>query len=654
MTTAERAEVYDLAAMNQSVGVFVVVVMALGACSSGTSGQPAESSVPGASVVPDRTDPTAGSEPGSDLAGLSIDVSDLAPTADEAAAVRLQEQLQEDFIAELAVNGVVLDIADLRSFTNDALDRIERDIRAEFVTDETADAVEESATGGLAANPNEGPRPIGFRNPATTPTIPNDDQQGGNNAVMLILGVIVNGLSFQHTGPGDFGPRTTNLGANVITVTKAGTKVTITFKAVADDLTSSPRKRLELEFRSTIDVCPDEAGEIGIEFDTRVAYSADIPGKGTASGEFQLAGSGTAAVGDDAKVNATSIDFKAARARRTTADGKVQPGASFLELQVTGADMIGNTVGSAEVPRASTGATEADVAKMLTDVGDAMTWFVGFLLVKTNDGWMKGECIQLEIDMPKSVGPGSQTPAEATVEHRYEDRVLELPIAAQLKAGEVSIEPAEATGDPAMFTYRAPSEANKVATIDFTVTSKRGADLESVDVQTTPGSVEVAFSGTIAYSVQGFAISGAVTIPPIILIEYSGDDPELAGKWVGDGAIEVALTSDIPGCGTATGSQSGGRVTIVATPSGQGGKTVLSLFSEEMEGGQASMSCGAAGAILEGGGISIGAGLINLGDVVIPTEPGTYPFEASGLAAGLVDYEVKGEAVVTEPAGFPG
>ncbi len=622
--------------MQRIVSILVVFGMVVAGCSGGASDAP------------------AGSSGGEDSDTVSLDLSGQPPRSGEEAAAALEASLQEAFIAELAKNGVTLSADDLQARVDLVVTAIEEELalaQAEIaeITGASVPSAEASAPTAMSVLLLAPPQGAAISSLARA-----DDQDvaTGLHQVSVFVGLLSGGLvGLHHDGPGDYGPKTIDLGKNPflngpasMTVTKQGSKITLLINVF---LGPKPPEDtgIRFEWKVVIDACPDDAGKASVEFTTLTEYVYEKDGK-RISGEIRMDGTGAAEVGDDATIVGRDLELTGSRATRTTQDGKIQPGASFVEL----------TVGAGREPqgRFSSEATLQEAEALGSNMQYTIDTTFNLLLALMQDGWSKGQCVELEIEMPNSVGIGSETTAKVKVNHRYEERVLQLPVTGEVTVGGESIDPAEATGDPAEFTYTAPDKANETATLTFEVTSKRGADKKTVEVTTESMAVDVAFSGTISYSMTGFSLNGVVTIPRVTLLEYGGDDPELKGKWTGEGAVEISLTSQIEGCGTATGTQQGGQVTVVGTPHDEGGTLMLSLFAEDMEGGEATMSCGTGSAIVAGGGISIGAGLINLGKVVIPAEPGTYPFESTGVAAGMVQYEVKGEAVVTESQDFPG
>ncbi len=592
---------------------------------------------------------------------VSLDLSGHTPLPGEEAAGRLEASLQEAFVAELAKSGVTLSVEELAARVNSFVTAMEEELaRAEVemagITGAGAPAAEASAEGATGVLLLAPPRGVGASSRSALSTESAEDTTTTIHKASLLVGLLSGWMvGLTHVGPGDVGPATIDLSGNPflnapasLVYTKQGSKATLLFKA---SLGAEPPSNvgIRMEWRVVVEFCPDDAGEAPVEFSSLTEYLFNKDGE-TVSGELRMDGTGLVTVGDDANVSDVDLDLKGSRATRTARDGTIQPGATFAEVTM----QLGSAGSDAALGRLSSGATQADVEALAENMGDTVKVFLFMVVAMMQQGWSKGQCIELKPEMPATVGLGSQTPADVTVHHRYEEKTLELPITATLTAGAVSIDPEEATGDPATFTYTAPSESNQTATITFEIRSKRGADRKTVDVTTESQAVDVAFSGTIDYSIQGISLHGVVTIPRVTLLEYGGNDPELKGTWIGTGPVEITLTSQIPGCGTATGTQQGGQVTVIATPHDEDGTLMLSLFAEDMEGGDATMSCGSGGATVAGMGISIGAGLINLGKVDIPAMPGTYPFESSGVAAGMVQYEVKGVAVVTESESFPG
>ncbi len=628
-------------------GLLVFAAVAVSACSGGSGGSGTDGS-------------QATQSPPSSPGQLVPDASGLTLSPDDGAGLRLQQHVEAAFVDALAAHGVTLDEAVLRQSGSASIAEAEErraDVEAQVsAIFDSADAGDAEQGADVTIAGFASPAAVTHARPVAPMPVAQPPSQEGVDGALKIVGIFMT-LLVRHDGPGDSGPTDIALSEGFkMSREQRGSRITVTAKLdpVAGMPAGSPRASYEI--RISYNACPDEAGESGFEMFMRFDLSMDVPGKGVVSSELEFTATGAAIVGDDAKIAEMVTDIDASQATRTTASDGTQSDASYIEgaWSIDDRSFSGNgsTVDSMTVGRASSTATSDDYAAMAQRASDFATWFTGLALLTAQEGWSKGQCIELIVDMPSSVAPSSRTDAEATVEHRYEERVLQLPITAEVTAGGDTIDPPEATGDPATFTYVAPAAPGE-ATLTFEARSKRGVDQKTVVVKIEAGAIDLTLTGTISYRMPGeVQIGGTVTIGKLFMGQYSGDDPDLVGKWVGEGGVEIALSAQIPGCGLATGTQTGGRVTIVGTPQDLDGQPALALFSEEMEGGIATMTCGAAGAMLDGGGISIGAGLVNLGNVVIPLAPGTYPFEKSGVAAG-VDFEVAGQAVVEESADFP-
>ena len=79
----------------------------------------------------------------------------------------------------------------------------------------------------------------------------------------------------------------------------------------------------------------------------------------------------------------------------------------------------------------------------------------------------------IEGGSPRAVDPDSETTFTVKVKHLIEDRELELPVTAKLSAGEENVRPSgERVPAPASFTYNAPDEEDKSATVHIELRSK--------------------------------------------------------------------------------------------------------------------------------------------------------------------------------------
>jgi hypothetical protein len=210
---------------------------------------------------------------------------------------------------------------------------------------------------------------------------------------------------------------------------------------------------------------------------------------------------------------------------------------------------------SGRVVRSSSQATAADMQDTFQQMLDGAVDAVQTAVDRARDHWQHGQCVQLQVDAPKTVKPSSTSTISVAVSH-VDEGPLALPVSGTLVSGGESLDPSSDDGPSAEFRYTAPDEAGETATLQFEVRSRRGADQKSVGVQVTkPALVASTVSGQIS-------ISGTVS---------DIDAPfTLEGEFQGGSATLVfSPTSDQGGTMSYSGGGSG------VTVSGDGSYTLV-------------------------------------------------------------------------------
>ena len=123
--------------------------------------------------------------------------------------------------------------------------------------------------------------------------------------------------------------------------------------------------------------------------------------------------------------------------------------------------------------------------------------FLGFMAASRH--WENGYCVAVQVPEmgageEKTVQVNSETPFTAKVRHKFENAELRVPVIATLADGQVSVSPSGSkVPAPAAFTYKAPDQNGRTATVNLETRSKRGI-----------GKLDVKFkTGRQGYKVDG-------------------------------------------------------------------------------------------------------------------------------------------------------
>lgn len=289
------------------------------------------------------------------------------------------------------------------------------------------------------------------------------------------------------------------------------------------------------------DVCPDADGHVASEFHVTASAVGDVSGAGTASSEITFDGTAVTTVDDSAEIASVKVETTLSRGARTRrATTEANPAGSYLEVRMgmrtKGAGLDSWEIESARAERASSGVVEADVRELMNaKVLGAVYGTVTLTIERARNKWQHGACVKLTVEAPSKVEPGSEHPVTAGVRHVLEGTELELPVTAEVIAGGESIDPSEAQGKPARFTYTAPDEDGAEVKVRFEVRSRRGADEKTVPIEVT------------------------------------------GGAWIAEGGGEqITITGrieDLAAPFTLQGAFQGGSATLSYTPAGEGGGT---------------------------------------------------------------------------------
>jgi hypothetical protein len=310
-----------------------------------------------------------------------------------------------------------------------------------------------------------------------------------------------------------------------VNFTKSGSKLmadvemTLTAGKEGSQLVETAKGKYDVE------LCPDAQGHAKVNFDLNMDARGSGEGK-SAGMQFSIQGSGKGIVNDEAVLAGMDMDITSGLSHQTsTAETGGQIKGEFAEVRTS--YTIGNPNDpskagisnfSSKTTRASSAATQATVdaaAKLGILLGNM---FSAFSLSSAEKDWQNGYCLEILVDGAQDsnqLRPGDSRAFTARVHHKFEGADIKAPIIGAL-SGERSLKPLEKTDSPVDYTYEAPPEKDKEATVKLETKSKRGGakyDLSFKIVEqsyTVSGkSGDLSFTGVICDPYRPFTINGA-------------------------------------------------------------------------------------------------------------------------------------------------
>ncbi len=274
----------------------------------------------------------------------------------------------------------------------------------------------------------------------------------------------------------------------------------------------------KLKTAVTVAPCPDPKGQ----FTSKTTMTASITSGGGSTGsnltiEMEIKGQ----VDDDADLVSYDVDTRTQSAKFENSKGQYAD-------QTVGWTVTGNDQGNYRGKVNRTGGAVTD--QFVTDQG-RWSMFTAMMMQKkavdaAKNGWQSGRCVTLEptTDPSKRKGlkPSTSVSISAAPRSKIDGGPVGGTVTAQLN-GDTSVDPVgtKVKAD-AKFTYVAPAEKDKSATVALEARSKRGVAKADVVFDTKNSAYEI--SGTIASVPAGIKVTGKtcdVTKP--FTAETSGD-----------------------------------------------------------------------------------------------------------------------------------
>lgn len=264
-------------------------------------------------------------------------------------------------------------------------------------------------------------------------------------------------------------------------------------------LTYPPGATLEETIRGTIKVkvCPDPAGIV----QGSLSIVASSAFGSSASGETKIISTISGQVNDEAELTGYTNQISAStRMIGTSPNGNLTGLYGEVQMEFTfdmnsGERSIAQTRGG-EMRRSSK-MPDSMMNAFTEKAVDYILWLDIDVMREAEKLWRNGYCVEVVVLEPPGgskggVAPGSENPVTADVRHRRGGGEVKAPIEARLTYGEVSVAPdGQRVPSPAAFTYTAPPEIDKGATVDLRTISKRGIGSGEAHFDTYPPDYQI-------------------------------------------------------------------------------------------------------------------------------------------------------------------
>ena len=315
----------------------------------------------------------------------------------------------------------------------------------------------------------------------------------------------------------------------------------------------------------SMELCPDAQGNVPLLFTFKATVGE--PGAGEQVGVVSQA---TGHVNDEGKLDSydNTSTFQGAR-QRTPPPGMDPRFANiFFEFQERSTQYTSNN----NPPTYNGNYTRESVAldyDFGTETSSSLRLIESFLIHNAFEiaetKWSTGYCVEIQVpDLGtgvKSVQPNSDTPFTANVHHRFEGVDLQVPVIATLSDGQVSVNPSGSkVPAPASFTYKAPGENNKTATVNLVTRSKRG--IATLDVKFKTGE-------------QGWKVDGPFG-ESRIFGEICSLDVPFTLNWDSGVGLAGTVTFSPTSKDGGTWSLEGAMASVGVTNAGEGNYTIQS------------------------------------------------------------------------------
>ncbi|MBI5871287.1 MAG: hypothetical protein HZB44_10120 [Actinobacteria bacterium] len=278
--------------------------------------------------------------------------------------------------------------------------------------------------------------------------------------------------------------------------------------------TEKAKCRIEME------ICPDEQGEVPMTFS--LSMSKEMKGPGN-NGAFQWESSGKATghVNDEAAISGLDYDVTTKQSHQGALYGAGETGNMFGEfradVKISGFDTDNVvTTGTSEPTRSSSGVSDSFM-KTAQESGKLLPMMFMVVLNKAQESWSNGYCVEIVVEGVEDsneVELSETKQFKGKVRHKFEGGFLTVMGMKAGLSGEKDLKPTEKQETPVSYTYVAPDEEDKKATVNLETRSKRGAARKAITFRTkkdkpyiASGGSKMVMSGTICDLEAGFKLS---------------------------------------------------------------------------------------------------------------------------------------------------
>jgi hypothetical protein len=365
----------------------------------------------------------------------------------------------------------------------------------------------------------------------------------------MIAGIGADGIvgSTNDAKPGKPQSETRKDGQSVVELTgsadKAGLDTTTT--ATVDGVTGT------LHVRIDISPCPDATGT----FTSKILIEASATSAGGRTGsnlsqQVDVVGR----VGDDAELAGYDVTTRSQAAKFASSKG------SYVDVTNTTSWAGGHVTAAARTLNRAGGTATSEQALQWANAGTLTEALVNhYALDAAEKAWKSGRCVDLRVstDPSKRSGLKPSTPVSLTAAPR--SRIDGSPAGGSVRAtltGGTSIDPADtAVPADATYSYVAPGEKDKTATVTLESRSKRGIGRATVTFDTTSAGYFVRPTNGGSIAVKGFGSYlhlNMAALTPTDVCDVTG-----AFTLTGPLATTQTFTPTGQGRGTTTYSTSG-------------------------------------------------------------------------------------------------
>lgn len=317
-----------------------------------------------------------------------------------------------------------------------------------------------------------------------------------------------------------------------------------------------------------VTTCPDASGKIDVGFSSEAEIRAS--GQAGTGGNIKVTAKMSMYLDDDANLVNGQMDSEVHVDQRTFDNFE----GSFVDITDTLSTSKGE-MGTKVNKRSG----KANDAAMQAAQGIAKVARMAAMMAvnEAKKGWESGRCVDLQVTSSpgkrKGVKPGTSFEIEAKPRAKSDGAATGGSVTATLTGGS-SLQPSGKVRADAKYSYKAPEEKDKSASIAFEARSKRGVGRASAEFDTKPppayhaagGGGQFHGSGTICDLEKPFTISGSGVTIKFSPSSASGGSYSYSGNMSGFavwGGTSYTVSADENG-----GSMNGSGVGCVATPKG--------------------------------------------------------------------------------------